>query len=151
MLKVFDRYFVMKAFFKLCVLIVLAGNINLAFGQNFEISGNVIDADSKKPIPFANIALKEVYKGTASNALGEFSFRVDSLPIVLVITHLSYEPSEIVVSQAESMTIELKAGKLLMDELVIKGRGNNQYAYDLVNKAYNRLSGQLFKTRSTLR
>jgi len=119
----------------------------LAFGQNFEISGNIIDAESKEPIPFANIALKEVYKGTASNALGEFSFKVDSLPIALVITHLSYEPSEIIVSQAESMTIELKPGKLLMNELVIKGKGNNQYAYDLVTKAYNHLSGQLFKSR----
>ena len=63
--------------------------------QNIEISGMVIDAETNEPIPFANIALKELYKGTASNALGEFSFKVDSLPIVLVISHLSYEPFEL--------------------------------------------------------
>ena len=79
-----------KTFFNLILFSLLAGNFIPANAQNIEISGIVIDADTKEPIPFVNIALKEIYKGTASNDLGEFYFKIDSLPTVLVISHLSY-------------------------------------------------------------
>lgn len=116
--------------------------LNVAHAQDIEISGKVIDAESKERIPFANIALKEIYKGTASNSLGDFSFKVDSLPVILVITHLSYEPLEILVEDNEPIIIELLPGKLLLDELVIKGKGNQEYAYNLVSKAFYKISGQ---------
>ena len=59
-----------KTFFNLILFLLLAGNFIPANAQNIEISGIVIDADTKEPIPFVNIALKEIYKGTASNDLG---------------------------------------------------------------------------------
>lgn len=114
----------------------------MSYGQDFEVSGSIIDAQTKEPIPFSNIALKEIYKGTASNSLGEFSFKVDSLPIVLVITHLSYEPKEIRVTTTDPLNIELIPGKMIMDEVVINARGNSQYAYDLVFRAYKKISQQ---------
>ena len=131
----------MKAFFYLHIILIIFGSVQLSFGQDYEVSGSVIDANSKEPIPFANIAIKDIYKGTASNAVGEFSFKVDSLPMVLVITHLSYEPKEITVTTTVNpLSIELLPGKLLMDEVVIKARGSHQYAYDLVYRAYNRIT-----------
>ncbi len=105
--------------------------------QQFDISGSVMDTNSGAPVPFANIAIKDLYKGTASNALGEFSFKVDSLPIVLVVSHLSYESMEIEVIDQDSLVINLIPGELLMDELVISEKGNDEYAYKLVENAFD--------------
>ncbi len=133
----------MRKLYKLYILLALTMTFQVVgYAQYMHISGKVINAESKERIPFANIALKEMYKGTASNALGEFSFRIDSLPFVLVVSHLSYEPLEIVVEDDTPLIIELLPGKLLMDELVIKGKGNHEYAYRLVMKAFYKISGQ---------
>ena len=137
----------MRVFFGFCVFSFLLGSFYSAISQDFEISGKIIDAESKQAIPFANIALKEIYKGTASNALGEFSFKIDSLPVVLVISHLSYEPLEIEVKDTEPLTIALTPGKLLLDELVIKGQGSNNYAYNIVDRAYHEIASQYNKSQ----
>ena len=131
----------MSLFFKLSLFSFFLGIFSIGNAQNIEISGKVIDAESKETIPFANIALKEIYKGTSSNALGEFSFKVDSLPLVLVISHLSYESKEIEITDNSPLIIELLPGELLMDELVISGKGNDKFAYDLVkmNKRINKV------------
>ncbi len=132
----------MRSFFRLFFIALLLGMSTVSNGQKIEIYGKVLDKDTKEIIPFANIAIKDIYKGTASNALGEFSFKVDSLPLDLIVTHLSYESQEIRVAKSEELIIELTPGKLLMHELVIKGAGNDDFAYDLVRKAYYKVIGK---------
>lgn len=133
----------MSLFFRLSLFFLFCfGAFSIGSAQHIEISGKVIDAKSKDIIPFVNIALKEIYKGTSSNALGEFSFKVDSLPLVLVISHLSYESKEIEIFDNSPLTIELSPGELLMDELVISGKGNDKFAYDLIYKAYHKIRRQ---------
>jgi len=116
--------------------------IGLSFSsvaQPYEIQGKVLDINSKEAIPFASIAIKDVYKGTASNALGEFSLKVDSLPIDLVISHLSYQFLEITATDTEEMIVELTPGELVMKELVVQGPRNENFAYDLLRKAYYKI------------
>ncbi len=110
--------------------------------QPYEVYGKVINVETLEEVPFASIAIKEIYKGTASNILGEFSFKIDSLPVVLVISHLSFETKEITVTASEELTIELTPGRFLMNELVVEGTGNRAFAYDLVKKAYYRTIGK---------
>ena len=45
------------------------------FAQQF-IEGILIDADTKEPVPFANLVLMGTYRGTATNYDGEFSLHV---------------------------------------------------------------------------
>ncbi len=132
----------MKTFFNLFLFLLITGFFIHGKAQDIEITGLILDAESKEPIPFANIALKEIYKGTASNDIGEFYFKIDSLPMVLVISHLSYEPVEIEIINDDKLVIELTPGKILMDELVIKGRGNDEFAYKLVSRAYYEIIGK---------
>jgi hypothetical protein len=130
----------MKSLFSLiCVFLIFAGAKEIS-AQQIEIYGKVINKETKEVIPFANIAIKDVYKGTASNILGEFSFKVDSLPMELVVTHLSYDSREILVTQSEELVIELTPGKLIMAEVVIEGAGNRQFAYKLVSNAYYKIT-----------
>ena len=132
----------MKGLFNLVIILFLYGIISYGNAQNIEVSGKIVEAGTGEAIPFANIALKEIYKGTASNTLGEFSFKVDSLPVDLVISHLSYEPLEIEVSESTPLVIEMTPGKLLMDELVIQAKGNDEYAYKLIEEAYYKIIGK---------
>lgn len=137
----------MNIFFR---VIILLFSIGIFFGgnaQNIEISGIIINAETKEPIPFANIALKEVYKGTAANALGEFAFKVDSLPIDLLFSHLSYEPKELKIIDDSNLVVELIPGKMMMDELVIKGKGNNKFAYNLVRNAFHKIARRKFSNK----
>jgi len=132
----------MRLLFGLFFILVCWVSHYEAPAQSIELYGKVLNRETKESIPFANIAIKDIYKGTASNALGEFSFKVDSLPLNLVITHLSYESLEIRVDSDDELVIELEPGKLLMDELVIKGAGSKKFAYDLVRKAYYKVIGK---------
>jgi hypothetical protein len=132
----------MKLLFNLILPVIVLSVVHRANAQDFEIFGKIIDEETKEVIPFANIAIKDIYKGTASNILGEFSFKVDSLPLDLIITHLSFETEELTVTRSEELVIELTPGKLLMEEVVITGAGNANFAYELVNKAYYRVIGK---------
>jgi hypothetical protein len=125
----------------LTILMLSMGSLQVV-SQPYEIFGKVVNKTTSEAVPFANIAIKDIYKGTASNLLGEFSFKVDSLPLTLVISHLSFESTEIVVLKSEELTIELTPGQLLMSELVIQGSGNRQYAYSLLRNAYYRILGK---------
>ncbi len=127
----------MKMVCRFCWLYCFFAVCFSAYAQQFEITGSVTDASTGEPVPFANIAIKDVYKGTASNALGEFSLKVDSLPLMLEISHLSYESMELEAVDQKPLMIKLTPGKLLMDELVISEKGNDEYAYKLVENAFD--------------
>lgn len=126
----------MRLFFLSTSLIALFLTGQPTKAQPYEIFGKIVSSETKEEIPFASIAIKEIYKGTASNLLGEFSFKVDSLPVDLIISHLSYETREITVTESEELLIELTPGRFLMDEVVVQGTGNSKFAYDLINNAY---------------
>ena len=132
----------MRLLFKLLFSVSILSMSCHVQAQTYEVFGKVINAETKEEIPFANIAIKEIYKGTASNLLGEFSFNVDSLPVDLIISHLSFETVEITVTRSEEILIEMTPGKLLMDEVVVRGVGNPGFAYDLVRKAYYKVIGK---------
>ena len=132
----------LKSRFYLISLIVLL-KVATAYAQSFDVTGIIVNKATQEPIPFANIAIKDIYKGTATNLLGEFSFKVDSLPVTLVFSHLSYESVELQLeSIGEPLRIELEPGKLVMDEVVIEGKGNDEFAYKLVNKALYKIMGK---------
>ena len=110
------------------------------FAQEIEIQGTVLDADSGDPIPYASIVLPDAYKGTSSNIEGNFLFKVDSLPVKLRFSHISYESQDVLVSNEEPLMIELKPAEILMQELVVKEDETNEYVYSLVQRAYERMS-----------
>ncbi len=134
------RQRLLRSFFKL--VLFYAGM--LAFlptaAQPFEITGKVVNDETDDPIPFVSIGIKGIYKGTASNELGEFSFKVDSLPITLVFSHLSFNTREIVVTDDRFMSVRLTPGKLVMEEVVVKAKkGDPDFAYNLVLDAYDKI------------
>ncbi len=113
----------------------LAGGV-LAFGQKVMIQGKILDADTEEPIPYVSIVLADLRKGTASNADGEFQFRIDSLPLRVIFSHISYETKELVVRNSEPLTIRMQPRKILMHEVIVEEDRMGDYLNDLVRKAY---------------
>jgi len=101
-------------------LLFLSG---LLHAQTLTISAKVVDKDSKEPLPFASVGLKNRPIGTITNLNGEFDFHipVEYRNDVLVINMLGYLPFE---DPAWSVTndvtiIEMVKSTQFLDEVVV--------------------------------
>ncbi len=84
-----------------------------------EIKGIVIDSISKKTIPFANIIIKGSLIGTSTDDKGKFNIKVQSLPITLIFTSLSYNTREVKVLEPD-VKISLMPKTYQLEEIEIK-------------------------------
>ncbi len=68
--------------------------------QALQLSGTVNDTDTKTPIAFVSITVKDSNIGTVTNEQGEFSINMPALPCTLIISHLGYQPIEQKITEA---------------------------------------------------
>jgi hypothetical protein len=101
-------------------LISLSG---LLHAQTLTISAKVVDRETKEPLPFASVGLKNKPIGTITNLQGEFDFHI---PIefrndVLVINMLGYLPYEDPAWTVTNnvTTIEMVKSTQFLDEVVV--------------------------------
>ncbi len=83
-----------RMFFGLLLFaLVFVYHSSRAVGQDHgSISGTIIDAQSKQPVPLANIVLRSTPYGAASDSLGQFEIRnVPPDLYILEITHVAYK------------------------------------------------------------
>lgn len=120
----------MKQFILIIGLMISVGS----FAQNNgRITGNVMDAELKEPIPEANVRIlhqkdSTFYNGAATNAKGDFSI---SLPLGNYIVHVTYVGNHdfyqnVVLNSAKPTanlgTIELGADNILLDAAVVTAK-----------------------------
>ena len=90
------------------------------------IKGMVVDADTKEPLPGANI-ISDSKRGTLTDANGIFEFKIieDSL---LKIAYVGYETQVVKITDLvnNNQQIELKAENLALDEVVVIGYGTQK-------------------------
>ncbi|GAB1444501.1 hypothetical protein MASR2M41_01060 [Flammeovirgaceae bacterium] len=90
--------------------------------QTITISARVIDRETKEPLPFASVGLKNRPIGTITNLHGEFDFHI---PIefrndVLVINMLGYQPYENPAwTITDKLNIEMVKSTKFLDEVVV--------------------------------
>ncbi len=118
-----------------------------SFAQKSIIQGKVLDAETSEPLPFVSIALKGTPRGTSSNSMGEFQFRVDSLPAYLVFKHISYESVDLVVDRKEPITVKLARSKVILQDVLVKRKKKGGYLNGLITKAFERV--QQFDNKSS--
>jgi TonB-dependent SusC/RagA subfamily outer membrane receptor len=111
----------------------------------FLVQGTVLDAQTGEPVPFVSIGIPELHKGTSTNTTGEFILRVDSLPVVIVFAHLSYEQQEIILDNEIPVRVRLMPSEIVMEEIVISGRPQSDHAYDLLEKAFDKAAANAGK------
>ena len=112
----------MKFLFSFFFLLSVCGIAQEVQAQKV-ISGRVMDAGSKEPLASAHVIIKDTYKGTITNADGEFRLQIDEFPATIVVRFLGFESREITVDASTSMPVNflLKESVSEMGEITVTG------------------------------
>ena len=118
------------------------------------VSGTVINAQTKEPLPFVNINFKNSYTGTATDLDGKFSLQTRFPTDSLVASFIGYISQTLAVTPdiRQELSFELESTALTMETVTVKAkkekyRRKNNPAVDLIkkvmdNKKQNSLKGQ---------
>lgn len=86
------------------VLILLLASA--ALPAQISILGKVLDAETREPIPYVNIGVRELAVGTVSNANGDYALHLPSAEDVVAFSSIGYQ------------TVEVNAGELSRNGVV---------------------------------
>jgi TonB-dependent starch-binding outer membrane protein SusC len=103
-----------------CLLVVGFTSV-LSAQQTRTVTGKVIGEDNT-PLPGASIVVKGTTIGTQSGADGSFTLKVPDGSGTLVISFIGMDTQEVPVS-AEPITVTLKFGHTMLNEVVVIGYG----------------------------
>ncbi|MGI9532236.1 serine hydrolase [Lutimonas sp.] len=113
-------------------------------GQKLVLTGYVYDAETKAPLPFANISSKSHTIGTASNSNGAFKLIIPAelKSDSLVVSFIGYTSHTIPIpATSQSVEIDLQKEQTELTEVVLKGFT----AETIVKKALDRIADNYFK------
>jgi TonB-linked SusC/RagA family outer membrane protein len=96
------------------------------FSQNITISGNVIDAKAKFPLPSVNIVDKTTGKNLSTDIDGNFKISDLSNTSVLEFSFIGYKNYILKVTQSQVVTISLQEDTNSLEEVVVIGYGQKQ-------------------------
>lgn len=107
----------MKAHSILIPLLLISYSV---FSQN-SISGDVIDAETNQPIPYVNIGIVELMKGTVSNSEGAFTLGYDGEDDVVSFSAIGYEPAKKSVEDLlANNEVSLQPVRYELDEITVE-------------------------------
>ncbi|MDQ3191041.1 MAG: carboxypeptidase-like regulatory domain-containing protein [Bacteroidota bacterium] len=86
----------------------------LTFAQ-VSIKGKITNAQTSTPVVNAHILAEGVSLGVTSDSMGNFEIKVKELPVVLIISHISYYNKEQKVSNMDFQKILLEVNTNLLD------------------------------------
>lgn len=127
--------------------------------QNITITGNVQDAHTKEPVPFASVILQTSGFGKTTDSIGNFSFTIDqSLSDTIAVSYVGYQLLKFAVSNINSDTAfilqlqrgvsnngvsvktKINKGLFLWRKIMSKKKQYNRYGLDNFGyQAYNKL------------
>lgn len=108
----------------LIILLLIASQF-MAFSQPLQkFSGKIVDRETKEPLPFASIFIKEKPIGTVTNADGEFDFYIpiEYAQDTLVISMMGYSPYRVRVAdikEPRKLMIGLAVKSIQLNEVII--------------------------------
>ena len=95
----------MKRFPALFIMLMLCGT--LAFAQNRDITGKVVDSKDGSPLPKISVKIKGTDKGTSTNPDGTFSLESNK-EVTLEFSGVGFVPTTIKASPGEKVNINLE-------------------------------------------
>lgn len=89
--------------------------VEICYSQAGKVSGRVLDKDSQKPIPFANVFINNSSIGTVTDTSGIFIFTNLNQPAVyeIVVSFVGYESVTLKISVTD---FEVKVGTILLQD-----------------------------------
>jgi hypothetical protein len=94
----------------------------MAPGNIQQVRGLVFDAQTREPIPFANVMVKGTTIGTTSNFDGRYDLMVPPGATHLQVSFVGYKFKEIAINASE-INIPLEQAVVALEEVVVGARG----------------------------
>ena len=107
---------------KLFLMVLSALMTTAAFAQNLTVSGNVTDANSGDPVPFASVHLQGTMTGVSTDADGHYSLSVPADGI-LVFSSIGYKTMEVAVASRTQVNVTLESDSQYLDETIVVAYG----------------------------
>lgn len=87
------------------------------------VKGKVRDAETGDELIGASIALSDGSGGTLTNYDGEFSLKVDALPVTLKVSYTGYEAQTLTITDAaKRLDVRMSTASLIMEEAIVVGQ-----------------------------
>ena len=116
-----------------------------SFAQNITVSGVVLDAESKGPLPSVNVNVKGTNQRTATNLQGNYSLSNVSPNAVLVFSFVGYKQEEIGVNRQTQLNVTLTPDYGKLNEVVVVGFGAKKKIN--IAGAIDQISGKQLESR----
>ena len=112
--------------FLLTAFCLLFPQVTVSQNETWNIRGNVIDGNTKEPLPFVNVVLYSLpdtafVTGTATGDKGDFSLSTTPNECILKISMLGYQTVTLKVKNEQIGTVSLLQQEEMLKEVVIKG------------------------------
>ncbi|MFD2200256.1 SusC/RagA family TonB-linked outer membrane protein [Shivajiella indica] len=114
----------MKAF--LLIALLMTVGISAAFAQGREVSGTVLDATLRDPLPGVTVLVKGTTRGTTTDLDGKFILTVQPTDQVLVFSFVGFTPQEVSIGNLSTFNIELEEDIQSLQEAVVIGYGTQE-------------------------
>ena len=102
-----------------------------SFAQNVSLTGNIKDASTGEPIPFAAVVVKGTMNGAASDADGNYAITAPT-GATLVFSSIGYESQEIAVAGKSVLNVALKPDAEALEGTIVIGYGSAKKVASLV-------------------
>lgn len=117
--------------------------------QETTVSGTILDATDKLPLPGVTILEKGTSNGQAADFDGNFSIKVSSPKATLVVSYVGYKTQEVSVAGRKNITIELEAEVSALQEVVMVGVGYGTVKKSDLTGTVNTLDSKEITKRNT--
>jgi len=120
------------------ILIISIFTVISGYAQTKQISGKIIDATTKKPLPFVSVIISGTNIGTVTNTQGEFKINFnDSLKHRnLQLRYIGYKNKNIPIDDIKEnyLKIKLNPSSVKIDEIVVRPDNPKELFRKVLNK-----------------
>lgn len=134
----------------LLIILGLWGTVGLSRqGDNFPVTGIVLDQLTEAPIPGANIVLKGTTHGTVTDADGHFLLHLKSGPATLIASFIGYEALtlEVFIPTNSPLEIYLKENPYALAEVQVISTGFQELTAERTTGSFVKLDEKLIHRR----
>lgn len=104
------------------MLACMAASMIFSQSPGITVRGKLTD-DKNNPVADASIMVKKAGIGTTTDAKGNFQLTVSSLPVILLVSHISYLNEEIKVENTNEVVISMQPALGMQEEVLLVTKG----------------------------
>lgn len=100
-------------------------NTNLLAQNDFEVTGTIVNAESKEGMSAVTVSVKGTSRGTITDANGKYSIRA-SKEEILVFSFIGMQRQEIIVGNVNLIDVMLEPDDIFLKEVIVVGYGTQK-------------------------